>query len=184
MSNYFIVHGSFGNPFVNWFEYLFKEIEKRDITVYCPNFPIGVGLQNYNNWSKLMKYYVDLGIINKNTVIFGHSISPAFICHFLIENKIKVKRLIFVCGFNNYLGIDKDYDSVNKTMYLDNIEDIHNYCKDITCFYTKNDPYVKYDVEKDFADKVSDKQVIIDDGGHLNSEYGYSEFKELLEYID
>ena len=27
-SNYFIIHGSFGNPFVNWFPYLRKEIEK------------------------------------------------------------------------------------------------------------------------------------------------------------
>ena len=26
--NYFLVHGSFGNPYVNWFEYIFKEIEK------------------------------------------------------------------------------------------------------------------------------------------------------------
>ena len=25
MNNYFIIHGSFGNPFVNWFPYLRKE---------------------------------------------------------------------------------------------------------------------------------------------------------------
>ena len=83
-----------------------------------PHFPIGVGKQNYENWSKLLKYYVDLGLITENTIIIGHSIAPVFISKFLIENKIKIKKLISVCGFNNYLGINKDYDAVNESMYL------------------------------------------------------------------
>ncbi len=182
--NYFLIHGSFGNPYVNWFPYIFKELDKKDKTVYCPQFPTRVGLQNYTNWSKLMTYYLDLGIINENTVIVGHSIAPIFICHFLIENKIKVKKLVFVCGFNNYLGISEEYDTVNKSMYIDNIEMVHEYCNDITCLYTKNDPYVNYSSEKDFADKVADKQIVIADGGHLNAESGYTEFKQLLDVIN
>ena len=55
--------------------------------------------------------------------------------------------------------------------------------KYIICFYSKNDPYVKYEAEKEFADTVATKQIVIDDGGHLNSESGYTEFKELLEYL-
>ncbi len=181
--NYFIIHGSFGSPFSNWFPYLRKQIESKGLGVYTPDFPIGVGYQNYNNWSKLLKVYLDANLINENTVIFAHSIAPVFICKFLIENKIKVKRLVFVCGFNNYLGIDDDYDAVNKSMYLNNLEDIKNYCDDIVCYYSENDPYVKYDAEKEFADTITNNQVIIKDGGHLNSESGYEEFSELLKYI-
>jgi len=183
MDNYFIIHGSFGSPFSNWFPYLRKQIESKGLGVYTPDFPIGVGYQNYNNWSKLLKVYLDANLINENTVIFAHSIAPVFICKFLIENKIKVKRLVFVCGFNNYLGIDDDYDAVNKSMYLNNLEDIKNYCDDIVCYYSENDPYVKYDAEKEFADTITNNQVIIKDGGHLNSESGYEEFSELLKYI-
>ncbi len=182
-NNYLIIHGSFGSPFVNFIPYLRGEIEKRNLEVYTPDFPTGVGYQNYANWSRLLKCYLDAGILNENTTIFAHSIAPVFICKFLIENKVKVKRLVFICGFNNYLGIDEDYDTVNKTMYLDNLEDIKKYCDDIICFYTENDPYVKYEVEKEFADLIATKQIIIDDGGHLNSEAGYTEFKELLEFI-
>ena len=40
MNNYFIIHGSFGNPFVNWFPYLRKEIEKKELEVYTPDFPV------------------------------------------------------------------------------------------------------------------------------------------------
>lgn len=183
-NNYFIIHGSFGSPHINWFPYLFKKIEEKGRKVYCPQFPIGVGLQNYDNWSKLMKYYLDLNLINKNTIIFGHSIAPSFICHFLIENNIKVKRLVFVCGFNNYLGINEEYDTVNKTMYINNIERIHNLCDDITCIYSDNDPYVKLDALESFANLVSNNKIIIKNGGHLNSEFGYNEFGELLKYID
>ena len=181
--NYLIMHGSFGNPFVNWFPWLRKELENRDLECYTPDFPTGVGRQNYKNWSKLLKCYVEAGILNENTIIFAHSIAPIFICKFLVENKIKVKRLVFVCGFNHYLGIDEEYDAVNESMYFDNLSDVKMYCNDIVCFFTDNDPYVKQDVEKEFADTITDKQVIISGGGHLNAESGYEEFKELLNYL-
>ena len=183
-ANYFLIHGSFGNPFVNWLPWLRKELRNRSKEVYTPDFPIGVGFQNYENWSKLLKVYLDAGLITENTIIFAHSIAPVFICKFLVENKVKVKKLIFVCGFNNYLGINEDYDNVNRSMYLENLGDVKKYCDEIVCFYTKNDPYVKYDVEKEFADTVATKQVVIADGGHLNSESGYREFPELLNYIE
>ena len=183
MKNYLLIHGSFGSPFVNWFPYLRKELENKEKIVYTPDFPTGVGYQTYENKEKLLKCYVDFGILNENTIIFAHSIAPIFICKFLVKNKITVKRLVFVCGFNNYLGIDEEYDAVNKSMYFNNLKDIKKYCKDIVCFYTKNDPYVKYEKEKEFADTIADKQVIIEDGGHLNTDSGYQEFKDLLKYI-
>lgn len=182
--NYFLIHGSFSSPFSNWLPWLYKELSKLDKEVCVPDFPTGVGYQNYKNWSKLLKVYLDAGLITESTTIFAHSIAPAFVCKFLIENKIKVKKLIFVCGFNNYIGIDKDYDEVNHTMYLNNLADIKNFCDEIICFYSDNDPYVKYDAEKDFADTIATEQIIIKGGGHLNSESGYREFPELLKYIN
>lgn len=182
-NNYLLTHGSFGSPFSNWIPYLRKEIESKDLEVYTPDFPTGVGYQNYENWSRLLKTYVEANIINENTIIFAHSIAPIFICKFLVENKIKIKRLVFVCGFNNYLGIDKDYDAVNEGMYFDNLTDVKNYCDDIVCFYSDNDPYVKYDAEKEFADAITENQIMISGGGHLNSESGYTEFSELLKYL-
>ena len=145
MDNYFIIHGSFGSPFGNWFSWLHDLIEDDGKQVYVPDFPIGVGYQNYENWSKLLKYYLDLGLINENTTIIGHSIAPIFISKFLVENKVKVKKLIFVCGFNNYLGINEEYDNVNKSMYFDNLEDVKQFADEIICFYSDNDPYVKKD---------------------------------------
>ena len=178
--NYILVHGSFGSPFSNWIPWLRGELEKETLEVYTPDFPTGVGFQNYDNWSRLLMTYVDSGILNENTTIYAHSIAPIFICKFLVENNIKVKKLVFVCGFNNYLGINEEYDNVNESMYFDNLKDVKNCCDDIICYYSDNDPYVKYDVEKEFADTISTAQYCIHNGGHLNSESNYTEFKELL----
>lgn len=181
--NYLIIHGSFSSPFSNWIPYLRGELEKKNLEVYTPDFPCGGGYQTYENWSRLLKTYVDAKILTEDTTIFAHSIAPVFICKFLIENKLKVKKLVFVCGFNNYLGIDEDYDTVNKGMYLNNLDEVKNYCSDIICYYTDNDPYVKYEAEKTFADTVATKQKLIPNGGHLNNESGYQEFPELLTEI-
>lgn len=182
-NNYIIIHGSFASPFSNWIPWLRYELEKKNLEVYTPDFPSGVGFQTYENWSKLLKTYMNAKILTENTTIFAHSIAPVFICKFLIENKLKVKKLVFVCGFNNYLGINQEYDTVNKSMYLDNLEEVKKYCNDIVCYYTDNDPYVKYEVEKTFADTIATKQKIIPNGGHLNGETGYQKIPELLTEI-
>ncbi len=111
-NNYIIIHGSFSSPFSNWIPYLKKEIEGKGLEAYTPDFPSGVGFQNY-----------------------------------------------------------------------DNLKDVKSYCNDIICLYSNNDPYVKYEAEKEFADTIADKQFMIENGGHLNAESGYIEFEELLKFI-
>ena len=68
-------------------------------------------------------------------------------------------------------------------MFIDNYQDVKNYCDDIVCYYSDNDPYVKFEAEKKFADGISNKQYIIKNGGHINSETGYDKFEEILESI-
>ena len=179
MNNYIILHGSFGSKDGNWFPWLKEQLEDKNLKVDVPQMPVGVGNQNFDNWSDELNK-LD---INENTIIIAHSIAPVFVCKYLINNKIKVKKLILVCGFNNYLGINPDFDAVNEPMFLDNLEDIKNYCDDIICFYSDNDPYVKFDIEKSFADTISNEQYIIKNGGHINAESGYTKFEEILKCI-
>lgn len=183
MENYFILHGSFSNPYSNWFNWLYDFLENENKSVYVPNFPIGTEYQNYENWSKLLKYYFDIGLITENTTIIAHSISPVFVSKFLVLNKIKVKKLIFVCGFNNYYGINDDYDTVNGSMYFENLQDVKKYANEIICFYSDNDPYVKYDTEKEFADMIATNQVFIPNAGHINAESGFDTFEDIVNYL-
>lgn len=183
MENYFLIHGSFSSPYSNWIGWLHDFIEDEGKQVYVPNFPIGVGYQNYENWSKLFNYYLDLGLINENTTIIAHSIAPVFVAKFLTQNKVKIKKLISVCGFNNYLGINEEYDAVNQSMYFNNLQDVKQYAKEIICFYSDNDPYVKYEAEKEFVDTIATEEVLMLKAGHINSESGYDIFEEIVNYL-
>ena len=174
-----ILHGSFGSCEGNWFPWLKKELEEKGKQVIVPQMPVGVGNQNYENWAHVL----DSLEIDSYTTIIAHSIAPVFVCKYLIQKQISVQKLIFVCGFNQYLGIDPDYDTVNEPMYTDHLEDIKKYCSLIICFYSDNDPYVPYEVEKEFADTVSHEQHVIAGGGHLNAESGYTEFSKLLTVL-
>lgn len=183
MNNYIIIHGSFGSPFGNWFSYLYDQLSQ-DNQVIIPQFPIGIEFQNYTNWSKLLDYYRNLGYINENTIFVGHSIAPIFIIKYLLENNIKVNKLYFVSGFNHVTVDGGDYDKVNKSFFIDDdISKIKNYTNNITCIYSDNDPYVPFEVLKDFANKVATNEILIPNGGHLNSENGYNTFEQLLTEI-
>ena len=81
------------------------------------------------------------------------------------------------------MGIDDEYDAVNESMYLDNLEDVKNYAKEIICFYSDNDPYVKYEAEKDFADKIATEKVLIPNAGHINLDSGYDTFEDIVSYL-
>jgi len=179
MDNYIILHGSFGSCEGNWFPWLKEKLEEKNLKVEVPQMPVGVGNQNYENWSSEFSK-LD---INENTIIIAHSIAPVFVCKYLINNKIKVKKLIFVCGFNNYLGINEEFDTVNKPMFIDNLSDVKEYCNDIVCYYSDNDPYVKFEVEKDFADTISNRQYVVEGAGHINSESGYTKFEDILKEV-
>ena len=68
-------------------------------------------------------------------------------------------------------------------MYLENLEDVKQYAKEIICFYSDNDPYVKYEAEKDFANITATEQVFIPNAGHINSESGYDTFEDIVSYL-
>ena len=88
MENYIIIHGSFGSKDGNWFPWLKEKLENNNKEVVVPQMPVGVGNQNFENWSKVLD---DLKI-DENTTIIAHSIAPIFVCKYLITNKIKVKK--------------------------------------------------------------------------------------------
>lgn len=182
LNNYFIIHGSEGKPFENWFPWLEEELTSKKRKVIVPQFPSPDG-QNYDNWSKILKTYLELGLINENTVFIGHSLAPIFICKFLIENKIKVKGLIAVAGFNELLGLE--LDEINKTflMEYEELEKIIDYTKFIYCFYSDNDPYIKKEYLEKFIKAVKGERNLVKNAGHFNARDGYTKFPLILEVI-
>lgn len=182
MNNYFIIHGSYGNPYKNWIPWLKGEMSKRKINCIVPDFPSPIK-QDYNSWQTILKAYLDIGYITEETSFIAHSLGGIFITKFLIENKIKIKKLITVAGFNNIKFSDNNdlYDS----FYLsdEELKNVKDYCKKIICIYSNNDPYVLLSKAEEFANEINAEKCLIKEAGHFNKKYGYDKFTEILRYI-
>lgn len=182
MKNFFIIHGSFGNSKEHYLPWLKNELEKFG-KVVCEDFPIGVGVQTFESWSKTLDKYKNK--INNDTVFIGRSIGPIFAIKYLMKNNLHIDKMFSISGFNNAIIDNGDYDIVNSTMFVDNLKDFKNYCKHITCIISENDPYVKLKDLQEFANTIADKTINIKDGGHFNADSGYGEkFEALLREIE
>ena len=180
MKNYFIIHGSFANPSMDWYPWLKEELIKHNQKVFVPTFPIGVDIQNYEVWKEELDKYKEL--INENTIFIAHSIGPIFIVKYLIENNIKVDSLYSVSGFNGTIGI-KDFDKVNESFFMNDYSDFDKYSKHRIAFHSKNDPFVPYNLLEEFAKKIKADTNIIENAGHFIVDDGYDKFPELMTAI-
>ena len=181
--NYIVIHGSFSSSYNNWFPWIHETLTKQNKNIIVPSFPSGLEYQNYTNWSKVLNSYKDCGLINSNTTIIAHSIGSIFTIKYLLTSKIKIKKLISIAGFNNYLGGAEEYDQVNSSFFLENTTQIKEYVDKVVCIYSDNDPYLPKEVLEDFAQTLTEEPIIIPNGGHLNSESGYIKFERILEFI-
>lgn len=181
--NVFLVHGSFGKPFENWFPWLEEELTKRGITCVIPTFPTPHH-QNYTDWERLMNYYCELGIVSEDTVLIGHSCGCVFLAHYLNEHKIKTKGLITVSGYNNFFSGDQTMDKLNGSFYIDSSYlDLSSYVKNVISFYGNNDPYIPQSYLSDFTNYIGGKAIVVSNAGHFNASAGYTKFDAILEEL-
>lgn len=177
--NFFIIHGAYGHNKENWFPWLENELTKKGYDVYNLNYPTPEN-QNFENWSKILDSHIDK--ITENTTFICHSISCAFLIKYCTLNNIKIDKAFFVSGFNNYY-FKPDFDKINKSMFTNEVSIFKDYCQDITCIYSKNDPFITFEELKNFADSINAKHLVYENAGHFNEKFGYKKFDDLLKII-
>ena len=180
----FIVHGSYGTPFVNWQPWLVEQLNSHGITCTVPAFPTPEH-QNYCDWKKLLDYYYELGIMTSDTVYIGHSAGSICIAKYLAEKNIKGTGLIMTAGYNNFLEDTSPMKKLNETFYTSG-QALNKISSNIKYRYNivgDNDPYIPFIHFQELAESVNAEMIIIQNGGHLNSRAGYTKFERLLEVI-
>ena len=183
----FINHGYMGSNIENWFPWFKNQVDSEDTLCIIPQYPIDKDRHFYDYWKKVLDVYNGFKYINSNTIIIGHSSGCAFTIKYLIENNIKVDKLILVSGFNNYYSSDENdfHNTVNSTFYVSNeeISNIKELCNEIICIYGDDDPFIPQKVFSNLSTKLDAKSIIIHKGGHLNKDAGYDKFEEILKFI-
>lgn len=180
MDYYFLIHGSYGTPYKNWFPWLKEELGIRNKRYIVPHFP-SLENQNYQNWSRILKSYLDIGLISEDTTFVTHSLGGIFLIKFLLEYKVKVKKILLVAPFNN-LEFEKEQELYD-TFYVEKLKKLKELCHDIICIYSDNDPYIPENNTCNLANELEAKKVLICGAGHFTGKNGYREFKELLNYL-
>ncbi len=166
-----------------WYPWLKNHIETKGYSCYVPTLP-DVSNMSYDSWEKKFKSYAKN--LNSESVVIAHSIGSIFLVHYLVKHKIKIQKFIGVVSFNrvNNRDVNKEWDKINETFFIDNLEDLKIYAKQRICFYSPTDIY-DFNALEEFANKIDAKKVIIEKAGHFTAVSGYGEkFEEILKYID
>ncbi len=172
-----IIHGSYASPEENWFPWIRRKIEADSHSVSVPALPTPEG-QTFANWKAVFEQQFPK--LNKNMVLIGHSIGPAFILRLLEKTSTPIAAAFLVSGFVSPIGIDK-FDSINRSFLEDPFdwEAIKRSCGRFYMYHSDNDPYVPLERARYLEQCLSTPLRLILGGGHLNQAAGYSEFTEL-----
>ena len=181
MNNVFIIHGTCGYPEENWFPWLKSELEKLGCKVFVPKFPTPEN-QSLENWLRVFEDYKQY--LNKDSIVVGHSLGPAFLLNILEKVENPIKAAFFISGFTGVFG-DSDFNKINKT-FVDKVFDwkkIKRNCPKFFLFHSNNDPHIPLEKAEEFTKSLDVDLNIIENAGHFNKEAGYVKFELLLEKI-
>ena len=175
-----IPHGIEGHAGIHWQGWLKKELENNKHTVYMPELPD-------SNHPKRFEWLHAINQEMKNVplsklIIVAHSLSVASALDFIEQADAKVLGLISVSGFcedygaelNSYFMKEKDiqFSEVNKHLANAHV------------LFGDNDPYVPQETLTSLGEWLGVQPEIIKEGGHLNTDSGFSTFPRLLEIIE
>jgi hypothetical protein len=179
MKSVLILHGIQGQAGIHWQKWLHDELVKRNCRVLMPTLPNAMRPDR----GEVLEFVWDLckAVDFSDLVIVGHSMGVTTALDLIASFRREVKGLISVSG------VFKDYGAELNSYFLRerfvDLKVVRSLVKKVAVFYGDNDPYVPQDVLKSLADELGVTPVVIPNGGHLNTNAGYTEFPLLLENV-
>lgn len=175
-----ILHGIEGHAGIHWQGWLKKELEKKNHTVYMPELSQSNHPKRFEWLHEISLQMNDVSL--SKLIIVAHSLSVASALDYIEQADAKVRALISVSGFcedygaelNSYFMKEKDiqFSAVNKHLAKAYV------------LFGDNDPYVPQETLTSLAGWLGVQPEIIKEGGHLNSDSGFTTFPRLLEIIE
>jgi uncharacterized protein len=174
-----IIHGILGRAGIHWQQWLHDQLEAQGHTVIMPTFS-EAKRPDRQTWLREIRDRVD-SVKPEELVLVGHSLGTASALDYLEQCSGKVHALVSVAGMaedygaelNGYFLREKHTDFAKVKLHLDKA----------IVVYGDDDPYVAPWALQQVADGLGVAPIIVENGGHLNAETGYTTFPRLLEAI-
>lgn len=174
-----IFHGTHGTPNGNWFPWLASQLKTKNWVITVPEFPTPKN-QSLENWLEIFQETAFTP-----DVVVGHSLGSTFCLRLLERDLIEPDKVVLTGCVIDKID-NEEYDRLNDS-FINHPFDwkfIKKKCNDIEVLHGDNDPYVPLAQAECVSKNLDTPLKIIKNGGHLNSECGYTEFPELLKYFD
>ncbi len=176
-----MIHGTTGQPDENWYPWLKRELTSRGQIVIVPKFPTPEG-QSLAGWKET--FHDQVGPLESNMILIGHSIGAGFILSLLEESSVPVTATFLVCGFLGELGLP-EFDLLNHSFVCKefNWKKIHQNYGHCCVINSDNDPYVALSKGEELAARLMVPLTLLPGAKHVNKAAGYTEFPFLLEKL-
>lgn len=118
-------------------------------------------------------------------LLIGHSSGATFCLHLIEKELIAPDQVILVSAVIDKIN-NAEYDKLNSCLikYGFNWPKIKNSGTSFTLIHGDNDPYVPLDQPEKIAAQLDIPLNLMKDAGHINAESGFTDFPEILDFID
>jgi predicted alpha/beta hydrolase family esterase len=185
MKRVIIVHGWGGSPNEAIHLWLKKELIKKGIKVISPFMP-DTNHPKINSWVNHLSK--EIGVLDEDTVLFGHSIGCQAIMRYLETQKDKkAGGAVFLAGWFNLDNMEGDEEKEIAKDWIEskiNFKKIKEVCNKFEVIISDDEPYgfVKENAEK--FKKSLDANVTIEHAkGHFTESEGITQIPEVLDKI-
>lgn len=180
MRTVLIIHGIGGHAGIHWQQWFSNALTAKNYHVIMPNLP-SPNQPDRKTWLAEINKALE-GVELADLVLVGHSLGATTAMDFVEQTTHKVNGLITVSGFAKDYGSELNAYFLNeKSINFEKVKDNISWSKVV---YGDNDPYVTQEALKYVSDGLSVEPVILPNGGHLNSEAGYTELSLLVDILE
>lgn len=176
MKQALILQGWYQSPKSNWYPWLKKELEKREYTVFLPDLP--TMHTDHPDMVKQLAFIQKLTTIDKNTIIFGHSLGA--LLGMRVAERCSFDKLFLVAGWDF-----NDLTREHKLFWKKKIDHkkIKMNVREIYCISSENDPYITAFMAEEMSKRLGGKFVLVKDAGHFTEDFGIKKIPELLSKL-
>lgn len=177
----FIFHGVSGHPEENWFPWLKTRLEKEGHQVIVPHFPHADHPQ-LDEWLAFFEQWKPL--LNDRAILIGHSLGSAFALRLLEQSAQSVGATFLVASVWGVMENQFDPLMTSFTEAPYDWPKIRSNAGKICVIHSDNDPYIALEKAQALAENLNAPVTLVKNGGHFNTEAGYTTFERLLELIE